>query len=43
MTLRTVMTEVTRHVVRICGLLEIRLMTLVAIIVDQLIVTVRVA
>ena len=42
-TLRAIVTEVARHVVRVCRLLELLLMALEAIIVHQLIVPVRMA
>jgi hypothetical protein len=43
MTLRAIMAEVARNVIRVCRLLELRLMTLVAIRVGQLIVAIGVA
>ena len=43
MTLRAIVTEVARHVVRVCRLLELRLMALVAIGVMQLVVPVHMA
>ena len=42
MALRTVVTEVARYMIRICRLLKLRRMTLVAIRVMQLVVTIHV-
>jgi hypothetical protein len=43
MALRAIVTEITRDMIRVCCLLEIRLMALVAILIDKLIVATYVA
>ena len=43
MTLRAIVTEVARHVIGVRRLLELRLMALVAIVVHQLVVPIRMA